>query len=98
MLARSAALRSLVILCATIVHPISAATHAQASKPQKAVVVTGASSGIGRKITERLASKGFFVYAGARSQRDLDELSAIKNVQGVRLDVTVPGDIAAAVA
>src|SRR3954471_12116864 len=68
------------------------------SAPQRAIVVTGASSGIGRKITERLASKGFFVYAGARSQKDLDELGAIKNVQAIRLDVTVPADIAGAVA
>ena len=60
--------------------------------------MTGASSGIGRKITERLAANGFFVYAGARAQKDLDELNAIKNVQAVRLDVTSAADIAAAVA
>jgi NAD(P)-dependent dehydrogenase (short-subunit alcohol dehydrogenase family) len=71
---------------------------AQTPAALKAVLVTGASSGIGRKITERLATNGYFVYAGARSQRDIDELSAIKNVQGVKLDVTVPADIAAAVA
>ena len=63
----------------------------------KAVLVTGASSGIGRKITERLSAKGIFVYAGARSQKDIDDLNSIKNVQAVRLDVTVPADIAAAV-
>jgi NAD(P)-dependent dehydrogenase (short-subunit alcohol dehydrogenase family) len=34
----------------------------------------------------------------ARAQKDLDELNAIKNVQAVRLDVTSPSDIAAAVA
>lgn len=71
--------------------------EAQASDPQRAVLVTGASSGIGRKVTERLAANGFFVYAGARSQKDLDDLNAIKNVQAVRLDVTVAADIAAAV-
>jgi len=70
---------------------------AQSAGAQKAIVVTGASSGIGRKVTERLAANGFFVYAGARAQKDLDELSAIKNVQGVRLDVTSAADIAAAV-
>jgi NAD(P)-dependent dehydrogenase (short-subunit alcohol dehydrogenase family) len=75
---------------------VSAGVLAQPSSP-RAVLVTGASSGIGRKITERLSAKGLFVYAGARSQRDLDELNAIKNVQAVRLDVTVPADIAAAV-
>jgi NAD(P)-dependent dehydrogenase (short-subunit alcohol dehydrogenase family) len=33
----------------------------------KAVLVTGASTGIGRKITERLAADGYFVYASARN-------------------------------
>lgn len=64
---------------------------------QKAVLVTGASTGIGRKITELLASKGTFVYAGARKEQDLKDLAAIKNVQSVKLDVTVAADIAAAV-
>jgi NAD(P)-dependent dehydrogenase (short-subunit alcohol dehydrogenase family) len=64
---------------------------------QKAILVTGASSGIGRKITERLAAAGHFVYAGARKEADLKELAGIKNVQPVRLDVTNEKDIAAAV-
>jgi NAD(P)-dependent dehydrogenase (short-subunit alcohol dehydrogenase family) len=64
---------------------------------QQAVLVTGASSGIGRKITETLAAKGYFVYAGARKPEDLTALNAIKNVQAVKLDVTVPADISAAV-
>ena len=87
-------LRSLII--ALTLTPVAA--FAQATAAPKAVLVTGASSGIGRKITERLASKGFFVYAGARAQKDLDDLNAIKNVQGVRLDVTSAADISAAVA
>jgi NAD(P)-dependent dehydrogenase (short-subunit alcohol dehydrogenase family) len=64
---------------------------------QKAILVTGASSGIGRNITERLAAEGYFVYAGARKDADLAELDAIENVQSVRLDVTVDADIQAAV-
>lgn len=64
---------------------------------QKAVLVTGASTGIGRKVTERLASEGYFVYAGARKDSDLAELDAIDNVQAVRLDVTKADEIAAAV-
>jgi NAD(P)-dependent dehydrogenase (short-subunit alcohol dehydrogenase family) len=67
------------------------------SAESKAVLVTGASTGIGRKITERLASDGYFVYAGARKEADLKALAAIKNVQAVRLDVTRPEDIDAAV-
>jgi len=71
--------------------------HAQGPEPQKAVLVTGASTGIGRKITEVLASKGYFVYAGARKVQDLKALDAIENVQSIKLDVTVKEDIAAAV-
>lgn len=63
----------------------------------KAVLVTGASSGIGRSIAETLASKGAFVYAGARKQKDIDELSQLKNIKGIRLDVTKPNEIIAAV-
>jgi NAD(P)-dependent dehydrogenase (short-subunit alcohol dehydrogenase family) len=65
---------------------------------QRAVLVTGASSGIGRKIAELLASQGHFVYAGARKADDIAALSKIKNVQGVKLDVNVDSDLAAAVA
>src|SRR5882757_8674638 len=59
-------------------------------KNMKAVLVTGASTGIGRKITERLAADGYFVYAGARKDGDLQALGAMKNVQALRLDVTKP--------
>lgn len=70
---------------------------AHAQDEQKAVLVTGASSGIGKKITEHLASNGFFVFAGARKAEDLAALNEIDNVQSVRLDVTVQEDIDAAV-
>ena len=63
---------------------------------KKAVLVTGASSGLGRSITLRLASEGYFVYAGARKDRDLAELDKIENVESVRLDVTNQEDIDAA--
>jgi NAD(P)-dependent dehydrogenase (short-subunit alcohol dehydrogenase family) len=65
---------------------------------QKAVLVTGASSGIGRNLAETLAGKGYFVYAGARKQADLDALNRIPNIQAVRLDVTKQDEIDAAVA
>jgi NAD(P)-dependent dehydrogenase (short-subunit alcohol dehydrogenase family) len=72
-------------------------TTSPAPAAQKAVLVTGASTGIGRKVTERLAAEGWFVYAGARKDKDLAELDAIENVQSVRLDVTNAAEIAAAV-
>ncbi|MDX2438827.1 MAG: SDR family oxidoreductase [Acidobacteriota bacterium] len=65
---------------------------------QKAVLVTGASTGIGRKITEDLAGRGIFVYAGARKDSDMKELNAIKNVMAIQLDVTIQDEIDAAVA
>lgn len=66
-------------------------------EPQRAVLVTGASSGIGRKTAELLAERGFFVYAGARKDEDLKALGAIANVQAIRLDVTEQDQIDAAV-
>ena len=63
---------------------------------KRGVLVTGASTGIGRKVTERLAADGYFVYAGARKNADLEALSKIENVQAVRLDVTRQEDIDAA--
>jgi NAD(P)-dependent dehydrogenase (short-subunit alcohol dehydrogenase family) len=64
---------------------------------QKAILVTGASSGIGRNIAETLAKQGYYVYAGARKQADLDALDEIPNIQSVRLDVTRQNEIDAAV-
>jgi NAD(P)-dependent dehydrogenase (short-subunit alcohol dehydrogenase family) len=64
----------------------------------KAVLVTGASTGIGRNITERLADEGYFVYATARKTKDIEALNAIDNVEAIRLDVTDQAEIDAAVA
>ncbi len=95
-------LRSLLLLAVVASpHVASRLAAQQPSAPspaaQRAVLVTGASSGIGRKIAELLASQGHYVYAGARKPEDIAELSKIRNMQGVRLDVTVASDIAAAV-
>jgi NAD(P)-dependent dehydrogenase (short-subunit alcohol dehydrogenase family) len=70
---------------------------ADSGSGQKAVLVTGASSGLGRNMTEMMAANGYFVYAGARKDRDIAELNAIENVQAVRLDVTKQDEIDAAV-
>lgn len=87
----------LVLTLACLLTATPGRADTPAATPQKAVLVTGASTGIGRKITERLAASGYFVYAGARKEADLKELGAIKNVQAVRLDVTDSKDIAVAV-
>jgi NAD(P)-dependent dehydrogenase (short-subunit alcohol dehydrogenase family) len=71
--------------------PVAAA--AQAAEPSRAVLVTGATSGIGLKMTEVLSRNGFHVYAGARSPEDLARLNAMPNVTAVRLDVTMQHDI-----
>ncbi len=76
----------------------SADTAGSGSEKQKAILVTGASTGIGRKIAEVLADKGFLVYAGARKQSDLDDLNKIHNIKAIRLDVTDQAEINAAVA
>lgn len=70
---------------------------AEASDGQKAVLVTGASSGIGRAIAELLADNGFHVYAGARKEQDLKALDALANMSSVRLDVTLQEEVDAAV-
>jgi NAD(P)-dependent dehydrogenase (short-subunit alcohol dehydrogenase family) len=86
-----------VTLFALIAAPLFASAQPAEPNISKAVLVTGASSGIGRKTTERLAAQGYFVYATARKDEDLEALGAIRNVQALRLDVTRPEDIAAAV-
>lgn len=88
---------TLIVLAALLAAPATRADDPPA-EGRRAVLVTGASTGIGRKVTERLAANGFFVYAGARKDTDLAELDAIDNVQAIRLDVTKPEEIEAAVA
>ena len=72
------------------------ATQAVAAEG-KAVLITGASTGIGRHLAEALAEKGYHVYAGARKDADLAELDAIENITAVRLDVTKQDQVDAAV-
>jgi NAD(P)-dependent dehydrogenase (short-subunit alcohol dehydrogenase family) len=90
-------MRSVIALFVLCLVPLAGIAQTAPPPMQKAVLVTGASTGIGRKITEHLADKGYFVYAGARKSEDLESLGKIKNVQAVKLDVTKPEDIKAAV-
>lgn len=88
-------LTTLLVACASLFLQPSA--QAETTAPQKAVLVTGASSGLGRATAEALAAEGYFVYAGARKDADLAELDAIENIQAVRLDVNQQDQIDAAV-
>lgn len=58
-----------------------------------AVLVTGAGRGIGLATTRRLAAAGWTVYAGARSQAQRAELSAISGVIPLELDITSESDV-----
>lgn len=76
---------------------ILAAPHTVVADDQQSILVTGASTGIGRNLTETLAGNGYHVYAGARKDKDLAALDAIDNVTAVKLDVTRQDQIDAAV-
>ncbi|MFT6737646.1 MAG: short-subunit dehydrogenase [Kangiellaceae bacterium] len=85
-----------LLMFVTALLPISAS--ASAEKEVKSVLVTGASTGIGRNLAETLARNGHHVYAGARKEKDLTALNAIENITAVRLDVTKQDEIDAVVA
>ena len=74
-----------------------AAPQSSLASDQKSILVTGASTGIGRNLAETLAANGYHVYAGARKDKDLAALDAIENVTAVRLDVTRQDQVDAAV-
>jgi len=57
-------------------------------------VVTGASRGIGRALTERLTSAGSTVVAIGRGQNDLDDVARQTGAVPVVLDVTEPEAVA----
>jgi NAD(P)-dependent dehydrogenase (short-subunit alcohol dehydrogenase family) len=55
---------------------------------KRAVLITGASSGIGLDATKRLLQKNYRVFACARKQEDLDRLQNEVGAEPVKLDVT----------
>jgi len=64
----------------------------------ESILITGASTGIGRNLAEALAGNGYHVYAGARKDADLADLNKIDNITAVRLDVTRQDQVDAVVA
>lgn len=85
------------IVAASVAVVVLAAPHTAVAEDQKSILVTGASTGIGRNLTETLAENGYHVYAGARKDKDLAALDAIDNVTAVKLDVTKQDQVDAAV-
>jgi NAD(P)-dependent dehydrogenase (short-subunit alcohol dehydrogenase family) len=65
---------------------------------QSAVLVTGASTGIGAAIAESLAKNGYAVFAGVRDDAAAASIETVAgDVRAIRLDVTDAAAIAAAV-
>ena len=62
----------------------------------KAVLITGCSTGIGRKTAEHLTSKGWTVYATARRPDSIEDLES-KGCRTLALDVTDEESMQAAV-
>jgi len=58
-------MNKLILTVAAILFAQVSTAESPAAAP-KAVLVTGASTGIGRNLTEHLAGRGYIVYAGAR--------------------------------
>jgi NAD(P)-dependent dehydrogenase (short-subunit alcohol dehydrogenase family) len=64
-----------------------------------AIVITGASTGIGAGAAERMARDGFIVFAGVRNAADGERLAAAHpNIRSLMLEVTDPASSAAAAA
>ena len=75
-----------------------AAPQTVVADQHESILITGASTGIGRHLAETLAENGYHVYAGARKDKDLAELDAIDNITAVQLDVTSQAQVDAVVA
>jgi len=97
---RETKLKSVVIALITFILTVTCTINAdaQSSSDQRAILITGTSSGIGLRMTEVLSAEGFFIYAGVRNDDDYARLNAMDNVQAVQLDVTIQSEIDAAVA
>lgn len=86
---------SIIVLFAILL--LQSPVSADEAVDQKAILITGATTGIGRMTAEHLAAEGYFVYAGARKDADMEELNKIDNIMAVRIDVTSQDQIDAAV-
>ena len=61
---------------------------------KKVILITGASSGIGRETALELAKQGYFVFAGVRRKIDKAEIENLHaDIKGVYIDITVQSSI-----
>ncbi len=67
------------------------------SSKRKTVLITGASSGIGKASAEYFSKKGWNVAATMRTPTKAGDLANLRNVICPRLDLTVPETINAAI-
>lgn len=59
------------------------------NQEEKYVLITGASSGLGKETAQKLATEGYKVFAGVRKQEDKESLEELSpNITAVFLDVT----------
>jgi NAD(P)-dependent dehydrogenase (short-subunit alcohol dehydrogenase family) len=75
-------------------------TQPNAPALPRAVIITGASTGIGAAAARYLAARGWTVFAGVRSDKDAAALAdgGAGDLRPIRLDVTKPADVDAAIA
>lgn len=59
---------------------------------KKVVLITGASSGMGKETALFLAKVGFTVYAGTRDPKNLQDIN-LKNLIPIKLDITKPSNV-----
>ncbi|MDH4055362.1 MAG: SDR family NAD(P)-dependent oxidoreductase [Gammaproteobacteria bacterium] len=85
------------LLAIAVAFVFLAAPQTAVADHKESILITGASTGIGRNLAEALAEAGYHVYAGARKDADLAELDAIENITAVKLDVTRQEQVDAAV-
>ncbi|TFF93399.1 MAG: SDR family oxidoreductase [Promethearchaeota archaeon] len=60
---------------------------------RKWVLITGASTGIGRACANYLANNGFNVFGGVRNQKDFQDLAKLANIHPLNIDVTIKESI-----
>ena len=76
---------------------VLAGHHEKDEAMQKAVLVTGANSGLGLRMTQELSKNGFYVYAGVLHKQEMKVMNEMDNVTAVQFDVRNQAEVDAAV-